>query len=846
VGAESARSFFAPTREALTRNQYGGSIGGPVILPRLYHGGNRTFFFGSYEGFRDYRTFAVTGTLPNMAEKAGDLSSILGKVALRDPVGGVFPGNVIPASRISPVSAALLKYVPTPIGDQSASSPVAYNFAANKPQIDRDWKFDIKLDHHVSDMDSLSGRFTDSSGFQDNTNTSPLPGQFGVGYQITDGKQMSITENHIFSPTALNEVRLGYWRKKRFQTYGLNDVNFLSGAQAIPGITPQPPFQGPPSIILNNSLLGVSNNLLEAGGVSGTQRKLAEETLQVSDSFTLVRGRHQLKFGGEERRLRINWLQASGPDGTFTFASGATVANSATGDAFADFLLGLPQTAAWAPVKDNYSRAWQSAFFAQDDFKVSSRLTINYGLRWDYLGKFYEKYGRDANFDFGLQKVVVPAEGVPYFLPQFANNPLIALSTSVGLGKGLVYRALNNWGPRMGVAYQPFGAGKFVVRAGYGIYYGQPSGFLNGQAGLGPPYNLAYSFSRPSAIGSGGIPPSFSNPTATGGASSNLLAAVSGFNPHYLDLSTQIWNFTLERQLGENYSLRASYLGNKGTHEPYQSYQNACVPGPIACSARKPGQAPNAAPLFPTSVAGVSTIGNSHYQALELEVERRFSHGVFFNANYTYGKSLGHDAGVEDPIENFNLDYGPLPYSIKHMFHMNAIADLPFGPGKALLSNASGLGAKLLGGWKLSGDAYLRSGLPFTVTAPVTLSGNGSSVERANCLGNAELSTGRTKNVWLNQYFNTADFASPALGTLGNCGVGILIGPGLWTADASLNRTFLIRERLQVQFRADFFNIFNHANFGNPDSVITDSAFGRITATTGNPRQMQFGLHLRW
>jgi hypothetical protein len=843
VGAESARSFFAPNREGLTRNQFGGSIGGPIYFPKLYNGRNKSFFFFSYEGFRDFRTTTSSGTLPNTAETNGDLSAELNKIQLRDPLGGIFPNNIIPASRISPVSSAMLKYVPTTIGNQSATTPVPFNYVTNKPVVDRDWKFDIKLDHHIGDKDSLSGRFTDSSGFQNNTNTSPVPA-LGEGHQFTWGKQLSVTETHIFSPTTLNEIRAGFYRKSRFQTYQLGDVDFLTGSQAIPGITPKAPFQGPPTIILNNSILGVSSGILQTA--SQTPRTIVEQAFQVSDNLTLVRGRHQYKFGAELRRFDVNWLQASSPSGTFTFGSSSAAANSATGDAYADFLLGLPQTAAWSPAKDNYSRASGYSFFAQDDFKISSSLTINYGLRWDYMGKYYEKYGRDANYDIYIDKVVVPSSGPQFFLPQFNNNPFIVLSNTVGLGRGLIYPDWNDWGPRFGIAYQPFGQGKFVIRGGYGIYYASPSGFLNGQAGLGVPYNISYTYSRASAIGANGTPPSFANPTATGGASGNLLSAVSSVNPWQKDTSAQMWNLTLERQLPRNHAVRASYVGNKGTHEVYAGYQNACVPGPIPCSARGPGQDPAFNPLFPTTAGGMSTWGNSHYAALELELEHRMVNGLFYNVNYTFGKTLAHDNNVEDPLQNRQLDYGPFNYSITHMFHFNGLWDIPLGKGKAAFGNAGAVLNALVSNWKLSGDLYVRSGLRYTVTAPASQSGAGASVERANCVGNPNLPSGRSENDQFNQYFNTAAFVTPALGTIGTCGVGILQGPGLWTADTSLNRLFPVTEHLKLQFRADFFNVFNHANFANPDSVITDSAFGKITSTTGFPRQMQFGLHLRW
>ena len=578
---------------------------------------------------------------------------------------------------------------------------------------------------------------------------------------------------------------------------------------------------------------------------SQTSRQIVEQAYQASDSFTLVRGRHQLKFGGEIRRFDVNWLQASAPSGTFTFASSPTVANSATGDAYADFLLGLPQVAAWSPEKDNYSRAWGSGLFAQDDFRISSKLTINYGMRWEYLGKYYEKYGRDANYDIYHDKVVVPSSGPKYFLPQFANNPYIVLSNTVGLGQGLIHPDWGDWGPRFGIAYQPFGP-KFVIRGGYGIYYASPSGFLNGQAGLSVPYNISYSYSRVSSIGAGGTPPSFANPVATGGAAGNLLSAVSTVNPYQNDTSAQIWNLTLEQQLPHDYALRASYVGNKGTHEEYNPYLNACVPGPVPCAARGPAQQPAFDPQFPTSAGGVATWGNSHYEAVEAELEHRLVNGLFFNVNYTFGKTLSHDANVSDPLQNRQLDYGPYPFSINSMFHFNGIWDLPFGSGKAWLGTSGSVVSKIVSGWKLSGDLYARTGEPFTVTAPATQSGTGAAVERANCVGSTGLPTGRSTNDTINQFFNKSAFAMPALGTIGTCGVGILQGPGYWSADTSVNRLFSVYEHLKLQFRADFFNVFNHPNFANPDSVLTDTAFGKITAAAGFPRQIQFGLHLRW
>jgi hypothetical protein len=845
VGATSARSFFVPQRENLTRNQYGLSLGGPVYIPGAYNGRNRTFFFGAWEGFRDNRGFAVTGEFPNSAQKNGDLSVLNPRIALLDPNGGLFPNDVIPPSRIVSVSRSMLAYVPPVPGDVSPTT-VGYNFAGAKPEVDMTDKFDVKMDHRFSNRDSISGRFTYSDNFNDWTNVSPLPNQIGLGLQDTLGRQFSVVETHIFSPATLNEARLGYWRKRRFVRVGLSDVNFLTGENAIPGITPAPPFQGLPLLTFNNSLLGVTPTLF---GSSTTDRKAAENTFQFSDNLTLVHSRHTFKFGGDIRRPSINNYSVANPAGLFTFSSSSSVANSATGDSFADFLLGLPQTSAWAVAKDAYTRGWQYFFYGQDDFKVSSRLMINYGLRWDYYGKLSELYGRDANYDFALRKVVTPSAGQKYFLPGFVGNPLIVTAESVGLGNPPIIQDRNNFAPRVGVAWQPFGMGKTVIRAAYGIFYASPSGFLNFQDATLPPYNQSYSYSRPTAIGADGTPPSFSNPVATGGAATaNLLAPVNSVDRNYRDLYAQVWNFSIEQGLRRNFVARTSYVGNRGNRLYRQVYANACLPGPVACDARTASQNPRYDVNFPDTAGGIRTVGRSIYNALQVEGEKRYSNGLFFNGNYTFGRLIGLSVVPENPIANASLDRGRDPSSITSAFHFNAVWDLPFGPHRYFLRDLRGPTAKILGGWQLAGIAQIQSGMPFTVTAPAGNTGTGSSANRANRTADGRLPTNRSEAQMLSQYFDVTAFSVPPIGTVGTSGVGVLIGPGLFNSDISLMKNTLLREPLNLQFRADFFNIFNHPNFDLPNADSSSPAFGKISGTNPYtfPRQIQFGLRLQF
>ena len=845
VGATSARSFFAARRESLTRNQYGLSLGGPVYIPRVYDGRNRTFFFGAFEGFRDHRLFPVTGLFPNSKEKSGDLGSVLSKVVLRDPDGGTFPNNVIPSSRIHNVSKAMLSYVPAVAGDQSASVAAAFNFSGAKPQIDHTDKFDVKGDHRLSDKDSLSARLTYSDNFNHWTNASPLPNEFGLGLQDTLARQFSLAETHIFGPSQLNEFRVGYWRKRRLVRVGYSEVDFLTGSQAIPGIHPPPPFQGPPSLTIGSSALGITSSMFSA---STTSRKAAEDTIQVTDSYTLTRSRHTFKVGADVRRPRINNYSVAAPAGNFGFTSSASTASSATGDSYADFLLGLPQTASWAVAKDGYTRNWQYSIYAQDDFKVSSRLTVNFGVRWEYFGRLGELYGRDANYDFSLRRVTVPAKGRSYFLPEFNGNQLIVDAESVGLGKRLLEPDVNNYAPRIGFAYQPFSSGKTVLRAAYGVFYTPPSGFLNFQTSTGPPFNTSYSYSRATAIGAGGRPPSFDNPVATGGASSNLLFSVNSVDRRYRDLYSQVWNFTVEQALREDLSLRLSYVGNKGTRLYRQVYANACLPGLVACEARTAAQSPRADVNFPVTGGGIQTVGRSIYHSMQAEIEKRYSEGLFLNFNYTLGRVIALTSSPADPLGNASLDRGRDATSITSVVHFNSVWDLPFGPRQRLLASASGALAKVVGGWQIAGLMHAQSGQPFTVTAPAADTGTGSGVNRADRVADGRLSSDRAKNDWLNGYFDKTAFQRPVRGQIGTSAVGVLVGPGLFNADVTLMKNTVITERLNLQFRAEFFNVLNHANFSNPVSDVTSSAFGRIANTNPNtfPRQIQFGLRLGW
>jgi hypothetical protein len=274
-------------------------------------------------------------------------------------------------------------------------------------------------------------------------------------------------------------------------------------------------------------------------------------------------------------------------------------------------------------------------------------------------------------------------------------------------------------------------------------------------------------------------------------------------------------------------------------------FSNGCVVGLIACESRTADQFPRADANFPVTVGGMQTVGKSIYHGFQTELEQRYSAGVFLNANYTFGRVIGLSTSPADPLGNASLERGPDTTSIAHVFHFNGVWDLPFGPGRRY-GGDRGVIAAIVGKWQLAGLLHIQSGQPYTVTAPAPDTGTGSTVNRADRVADGRLSTDRPKSDWLNQFFDTIAFRRPARGAVGTAGVGVLTGPGLFNSDVTVMKSFDITEQVKLRFRAEFFNVFNHANFANPVSDVTSSAFGRIASTYGFPRQIQFGLRLQF
>ncbi len=541
------------------------------------------------------------------------------------------------------------------------------------------------------------------------------------------------------------------------------------------------------------------------------------------DNMSWVHGRHSVKFGGEFQRVSaFNFQNPAPARGSFAFDG------RYTGNAFADFLLG--DTLGPSRTTENLQtepRNSRGALFVQDDWTVTAKLTLNLGLRWQHEGIFDNGFGEGnlANFDPSTGKVVA-LKGTPN--PLFAGLPIVT-GQSVGLdSSNYQQRHWKQFEPRFGFAFRPFGKPTFVVRGSYGIFHNVIGGYI-GYTGLAnnPPFQTVQTF----AALPGNVPSlTFANPFP-GTPTIPANATINAVAPNRTNGYMQQWNFSLEGQVADNTALRVSYVGNKGTHLDRQDNLNDPGPGPGVVQLRRRYQ-----PFG--NVNYYESGANSFLSQIQLGLVRRLAGGLTFQAEYQFNKSLTEQPfGISPPTNPFNarLDWGNADSIRTHYVTINYTYDLPFGKGRRYA--LSGVRDLVLGGWQLAGISSLGTGQPFSVTFTSTVVGWPSS--RADIVGNPN-GAGT-----ILQWFNPAAYAVPAPFLYGNSARNSLFGPGIINWDQSLYKRFNITDRIHLEFRAEFFNFMNHANFDVPAANISvPSQVGRITNTTNAPRAIQFGMRL--
>jgi outer membrane receptor protein involved in Fe transport len=874
-----ARNFFSPTGLELRQNQFGGVIAGPLDLPR-YKGRNRTFFMLSEESYRQVWGENRSGIVPTALERTGDFAgevSNTGKaITLKNPFSSyaAFPGNIIPVSLLSPVGLAVSKFYPLPNYNQSGN-----NYQAFVNNIDNWDSVVTKGDERLTDKDTISVNW----GKHWERNNAPWAssnlGEFG-NYIRNDREMGGLTYTHIFSPTLVLEARGGLTRTAEPEHvlanggFGLPSETFPTAAQlGIQGSTSDPMLAGFP-------LINVTN-YLKLGFAADEPNQFFVTVMQGGAKLTWIKANHIVKFGGDVFRTRFNESYYNNARGTMT-ANGVWTGNgtAANGDAFADLLLGLLNTSTNnTQTQWNYMRATQYGFFFNDDWKITSRLTLNLGLRYELDLPPNDAYGRMSNFIPSLGKVIASSVAtVPDALSlvqQAGLGNYFGVASNYGLPKSLVYADYKCLGPRFGFAWRPLENNKLVLRGGYGIFYtGTELNTVRTDLDDNFPFVVTNTYNR---VATNVNALTLANPWPTALSTLTSTNTAYAYELHAPIGYLQSYNLTVERELWHGTVFEAAYVGSRGTHlsrefnlnQPFRS---------IAFYQKFGTTFPTLYPEFNT-ITDFDFVANSVYSAGQFTLRKRDSGGLFYSFNYTYSKSIddasqfngASDGGFAQALDprNLSLERARSDWDRGHVVTVVFSYMLPAGHGKRWLANSKRWLDRVVGGWQMTGNMMFETGQPFTVEDS-SINANIGESTRPNRIATGYNYTGAgTRGVDYPWYSPTAFVAVPSCASQTNCspdqygflpfapgnsGRNILDGPALQNIDLSLMKNWTMKEntRKRVQFRWEVYNIFNHPNFQLPNRNFNETAAGYISATqqtgsggasgTGGPRIMQFGL----
>jgi hypothetical protein len=843
-----ARNPFALARGTGISHTPGGSIGGPVYIPKVYDGRNRTFFFFSFETSRGSPvTQLLNPTVPLPAWRSGDFSAL--PVTIYDPLTGQpFANNQIPGDRINPVSQAIQdRFYPLPnFGDTSVLTSQNYRENKIRPR-DPSTYWTTRIDQRFGDKDAIFGRYTwlraHNRPYEGNLPT------IGQRWQQRDNRAATISYTHTFNPTVLNEFRWGF----ALNNNPLNGPIFgrqLIEELGITGLAPDlPDIQG----ILRVNWSGVGLQ-----GISQTNYRnpgYRNYLHDIQDHVSWFRGRHNVKVGFALSRVEWNDYQAnSNLFGSVSFSNRFTSAGqSGQGHPYADFLLGIPTSSsrAFAPVRVDRTR-WQYDFFVTDDFKVSPKLTLNLGVRYEVHMPWSEKSGRVSMFDVETGNIVIANGSRDLISPLFPSEYVgIVEADEVGVPSSTLLRTdWNNIAPRVGLAYRPWG-NKTVFRAGYGLFYDVV----------------------PRSLNTGGIPfvlnePSYTNPAnapdvifpnvfpGTSGRGPSTVGIPAAVNPDLKIPYSMQYNFTIEHQAWDT-GFRLSYIGTNSRQTDYSYNYNSPV-----VDERPFIEKPRPFPNYP----GISyfTNGAGHqYNGLTFEAERRMANGLYFQGSWTWARDiydLARGQSSEDPF-NREREIAVSQDIPTHRLTANWLYEFPFGRGKKWGSGVNRLANLAIGGWEISGIYSIHSGQFLTPswtgpdptgTAYTTSSTRPNVTIRPDHLVNANLPDGQRS---VNGWFDASAFGAPDIGRFGTSAKGVIKGPGVNVWHMGLFKNFSFTEQTRLRWELTATNVFNHPNWSNPATNITQAAnVGVISgvggvngASTGDkPGARSFRMGLRF
>jgi len=801
--ALDARNVFAPSTESkpkYIRNQFGGSIGGPIRR-------DRTFFFADYEGTRSREGITRLANVPTAEERRGDFSHSLFGVPINPFTGQPFQNGVIPDFFIHPVGRAIAALYPLP----NRNVPLQ-NFVSSPVLQDDNDSFDVRVDHYLTDRAQLAFRYS----FGDRDLFEPFTGPSfsavaGFGDTVKRRSQNAMAAfTYVLSPRLINETRLAFSRVASSVT---QEASVLNSQVGLPTISPQARDLGLSFITVTGfSPLGDEGN---------NPQNSVTNVYQVLDNVSYAQGNHVVKFGADIRVTQQNAFRDVESRGRLQFSPFGQI----TGNALGDLLIGFPFLTSVARVDNpQHIRTQSYNFFVNDSWRARSDLTLTAGLRYEYNTPPVDADDRANVYDVN-------------------SGTLVQVGTN-GVPRSGFHADKNNFAPRVGFAWTVGDDQKTVLRGGYGVYYDQsplaPAEALYFNA---PYFDNNLFFSLP------GLPLTLTNPFPSFfpfPLPDSALAIQRDLRTGYM----QHWNFNVERQFGSDNLLEVAYVGSKGTK--LLTARDINQPQPSVLPAGLPF-VPRPNPRF-DDIDLLESRANSNYNALQAKFQRRLSRGLSALASYTWSKSIDDasnfftsagDPNFPQNSYNVSAERGRSNFDVRQRLSVSYSYLLPFGEGRQYLAN-DGWVTKVLTGWETFGIVTLQTGRPFTVAllSEIDNSGTGRSIlgfganDRPNVVGNPELS-----NPTPDRWFNTAAFAFPAPGTFGNAGRNILDGPGYQNVNASLVKNTHLTEQVNLQFRAEFFNLFNHPNFNLPDNFLGSPTFGVISSAR-EPRHIQFGLKL--
>jgi len=924
-----ARNFFDTSRQPYKQNQFGGSFGGPI-----YKG--KTFFFVDYEGLRIRQAEPQTAIVPTLDQRNGDFSSLIdyttpvvdsstnaqvldcnghptyageifnSRLAQVVPVSGSnptgvcgtpfgydvtgLPLNMIPMGSIDPLASALTKLFPNPNANNAG-----FNFLSDPKQITSRNNFDIRVDHNFRQADNLFARFS----YEDQPSTIPSPfqstggdgGGFFTGVEDNAYRSVALSETHIFSPHLVNEFRFGYNRvhSERLQfNADKAPKDIIPGGVDFPGIPFTSGNGGLPQLTFSD--------ISTLGSPTFLPSREIQNTFSLSDNFTFVRGKHTMKYGTEIRWEEFTILQPAESRGALDFGSGFTSnpgvltsdqSGAFGGSGYASFLLGISDGGGITNIHNIDYRRPTYAFFGQDDWRVTSKLTMNLGLRYEFFATVKEKHNQEATYDLNTQTLLVPKGQNVSLTPTIASYiPLSATATP-----GLISPDTNNFAPRIGLAYSA--TNKLVLRAGYGIFYGgtENGPFSNPSPGFNPPYFTSESFSNPCGLGSanpanGQIDCSIAGLSfLQNGFPANSLTdpntpILFSLDPNLVTPYMQQWHLSTQYQLPWDTLFEVTYAGSKGTklYTFFNGNQAAPTTDPtIPLAPRRP------IPAVDAAIQWFRSSGKSNYDSLQLRAEKHFHGGLYFLGAYTWAHSMdiasNANLGAQNggDFRNFRYpeaEYGNSDFDIRQRLTVSYLYELPFGHGKRLAGDASGVKQALIGGWQVGGITSASTGNWFTITDNIGFSnsdngGNVGSSQRPDIIsdpfkagpvmsnpdpschttisqGGSAADQVRTLQTW----FNPCAFTNAAVGTFGDVGRNTIQGPGYQIWDFTIFKHFSLKEKAKLEFRSEFFNLWNHTNpqfaksgpqNANNATVRDAPGFAALTAARP-PRQIQLAL----